>query len=105
MDSRTVRLRVDGWSNARYGHVEGNLIGFEVMSLACGCPTCFARLDAVIDRMQNADAVWRIAEMAIPERGMAPSVVLLVEPKEMPERVDTFLSGLLGLQISEVAYA
>ena len=105
MDNRTVRLRVDGWSNARFGRVEGNLIGFEVMTLACGCPTCFARLDAVRNRMQTAEIKWRTQVLPIPERGMEPSIVLLVEPKEVPEKVDAFLSGLLGLQIREVAYA
>lgn len=105
MDNRTVRLRVDGWSNARFGRIEGNLIGFEVMSLACGCPTCFKRLDTVRNRMQGADVTWRTQVLPIPERDGMPSVVLLVEPKEMPEKVDAFLSGLLGLQIREVASA
>lgn len=103
MDIRTVRLRVDGWSNARFGRVEGNLIGFEVMSLACACPTCFKRLTTVMNRMQSADVTWHTQVLPIPERGMEPSFVLMVEPKEIPEKVDAFLSGLLGLQISEVA--
>lgn len=102
-DARTLRVRVDGWSSARFARVEGNLVMFEVMSLGCACSTCFARLDTVGNRMQSAEVAWDIAVIAIPERGGEPSVVLVVEPTEMPEKVDAFLSDLLGLQISEVA--
>ncbi len=103
MDIRTVRLRVDGWSNARFGRVEGNLVMFEVMSWGCACSTCLARLDTVMNRMSDSDIKWKVQDIAIPERGGVPSAVLVVEPKEIPEKVDAFLSGLLGLQISEVA--
>ncbi|KKT17230.1 MAG: hypothetical protein UV98_C0014G0003 [Parcubacteria group bacterium GW2011_GWB1_43_6] len=101
--NRTVRLKVDGWSNIRFGHVEGNFIVFEVMWLGCACPTCFARLDAVKNRMRGSEVKWQVLDIMIPERVVMPSVTLMVEPKEMPERVDSYLSDLLGLQISEVA--
>lgn len=103
MENRTIRLRVDGWSSARFGRVEEGLIGFEVMSLGCGCQTCFSRLDSVTNRMQGESVRWDIAPVAIPERGGDVSLVLWVEPAEMPEKVDAFLTELLGLQISELA--
>ena len=102
-ETRTVRLKVDGWSNTRFGRIESNLIAFEVMWLGCACPTCFARLDAVMNRMKESDVKWQVREVPIPEREGIPSTILMVEPKEMPERVDSYLSDLLGLQIKEVA--
>src|SRR3989344_1559706 len=101
--NRTVRLKVDGWSNARFGHVEGNLIVFEVMWLGCACSTCFARLNAVMNRMKDSDVKWQVRNVPIPEREGTTSTILMVEPKEMPEREDNYLSDLLGLQISEGA--
>ncbi|KKT79092.1 MAG: hypothetical protein UW74_C0004G0004 [Candidatus Giovannonibacteria bacterium GW2011_GWC2_44_8] len=101
--NRTVRLKVDGWSNSRFGRIEGNLISFEVMWLGCACSTCFARLDAVENRMKGSEVKWQVRDIMIPERVVMPSATLMVEPKEMPERVDSYLSDLLGLQISEVA--
>jgi hypothetical protein len=103
MDNRTVLLRVDGWSNTRFGRVEGNLVVFEVMWWGCACSTCLGRLAAVKSRMESAEIRWAVQDVVIPERGTAPSVVLVVEPEEMPEKADAFLSDLLGLQISEVA--
>lgn len=98
---RTQLLQVEGWSNSRYAQIQGNLILFEVMSLGCGCGTCLRRLDAVKDRMKTADVrSWRTVELEIPERGFVPSVILAVEPKEMPAQMDNYLSDLLGLQIS-----
>lgn len=105
MDNRTVRLRVDGWSNPRFGRVEGNLVMFEVMWYGCACSTCLARLEAVMNRLTGSDVKWTVQDVFIPERGGVPSAVLVVEPTEVPKKVDTFLSGLLGLQISEVAPA
>lgn len=103
---KTIHLAVDGWSNIRFGCVEGNLIGFEVMLLACGCPTCFGRLDAVRNRMKETDVKWETAVVRIPQRGnQGDSVVLWVEPKEMPETIGDYLSNLLGLRIVEVAQA
>ena len=105
-NGKTVRLRVDGWSNVRFGRIEGNRIAFEVMLLACGCPTCFGRLDTVRNRMKNVDVAWVIAVIQIPERGdRGDSTVLWVEPKEMPEKIGDYLSALLGLRIVEVAQA
>ncbi len=101
---KTVRLAVDGWSNMRFGCIEGNLIGFEVMLLACGCPACFGRLDAVRNRMKDADVKWEIAVVSIPQRGdRGDSIVLWVEPKEKVEKIGDYLSSLLGLRISEFA--
>ena len=105
MDNRTVRLRVDGWSKPRFGLVEGNLVMFEVMWYGCACSTCFARLDAVMNRMEESDLKWTVTDICIPERGGLPSAILVVESTEVPEKVDTFLSELLGLQISEIASA
>ncbi|HEY4495483.1 MAG TPA: hypothetical protein VJC01_03495 [Candidatus Paceibacterota bacterium] len=102
-EAKTVRLKVDGWSNSRFGRIESDLIVFEVMWLGCACPTCFARLDAVKNRMKGSEVKWQARNVLIPERGGMPSTILMVEPKEMPERVDSYLSDLLGLQISEVA--
>ena len=106
MADRTVRLRVDGWSNTRFGRVEGNLVMFEVMWLGCACSACFGRLNAAMNRMETSEVKWAVQGAMLPEReGGAPSVILVVEPREMPEKVDAFLSDLLGLQISEVASA
>lgn len=102
-ENRTIRLKVDGWSNTRFGRVESNLIAFEVMSLGCACPTCFARLNAVMNRMKDSDVKWQVRNASIPEREGAASAILTVELKEMPEQVDIYLSDLLGLQIREVA--
>ncbi len=102
MANRTVRLRVDGWSNSRFASVGEKSLSFEVMNLGCACPTCFARLFAVENRMKNSDLKWRLAQVQIPERG-APSAILVVEPEEMPKNVDAFFSNLLGLQIREIA--
>jgi len=103
---KTVRLAVDGWSNVRFGHIDEKVIMFEVMLLACSCSTCFGRLDTVLSRMKEADVRWGKAVVHIPEReDCGPSVVLWVEPKEMPEKVGDYLSTLLGLRISEVAQA
>jgi len=102
--ARTIRLKVDGWSNVRFGRIDGNVIAFEVMSLGCACPTCFARLDTVINRMKDSELKWQVQEFPIPERGNGiPSSVLMVEPKEMPTQVDSYLSDLLQLQIREIA--
>ncbi len=98
---RTELLKVEGWSNPRFGQIQGNLILFEVMWLGCSCATCFGRLRAVKNRMETADVKsWRTVELEIPERGFVPSVILEVEPKEIPTRIDNYLSDLLGLQIS-----
>jgi hypothetical protein len=94
---------VNGWGNARFGRIEDNFVAFEVMCNACACPTCFARLEAVTDRLANSDTKWTVQDLYIPERGGASSAVLVIEPKEIPEKIDVFLSGLLGLQISEAA--
>ncbi len=103
-NEKTVRLTVDGWSNIRFGRIEGNRIAFEVMLLACGCPTCFGRLDMVRSRMKETDVRWETQVIHIPERGdRGASIVLCVEPKEMPEKIDNYLSTLLRLRISEVA--
>src|SRR3989344_2467728 len=102
MDNRLVRLRVNGWSNLRFGRVEGNLVMFEVMWLGCACATCVARLDAVMNRMSESDINWTVQDIILPGRKGVPSAVLVVEPKEMPEKVDAFLSELLGLQVSEI---
>lgn len=100
---RTIRLKVDGWSNMRFGRIESNLIAFEVMSLGCACPTCFARLNAVMNRMRESEVNWQVRNAPIPEREGTTSTILMVEPKEMPEQVDSYLSDLLGLQIKEIA--
>lgn len=105
MDNRTVRLRVDGWSNPRFGRVEGNLVMFEAMWMGCACHSCFSRLNAVMNRMESTGVKWQMQSTCIPERGEGASVVLVVEPEAMPEKVDAFLSDLLGLRISEVALA
>src|SRR3989344_3205357 len=98
---QALRLRVDGWSNLRFGKVQGNLIMFEVMSLGCACQTCFNRLDVVRNRMKTADVKsWLTAPTEIPERNFERSIVLAVEPREMPTHVDRYLSDLLGLRIS-----
>ena len=103
---KTVNLAVDGWRNTRFGRIEGNLIAFEVMLLACGCPTCFGRLYAVLNRMKKTDVKWETTVTRIPERdNQGDSIVLLVEPKEMPEKIGDYLSALLGLRIREVAQA
>ncbi len=102
MIDRTLRLRVDGWSNARFGKIEGNLIMFEVLYLACACSTCVGRLDAVVHAIQSANvASWQVLRVSIPEREAAASIVLAVEPKEMPAKVDAYLSEIFKLQISE----
>ena len=105
-NGKTARLAVDGWSNVRFSRIEGNLIVFEVMLLACGCPTCFGRLDAVRSCMKETDVKWNTAVVRIPERGdQGDSIVLLVRPREMPEKIGDYLSNLLGLRIVEVAQA
>lgn len=96
-------LKVDGWSNPRFGFNVDNSIGFEVMWQACACSTCYRRLDAVQTRMKASDLKWQVRNLPIPGRGGVPSAVLLVEPKEMPEKVDNYLSDLLGLRIQEIA--
>lgn len=101
--SRTVRLKVDGWSNTRFGLIEGNLVMFEALWMGCACLTCVARLKTIVDRMQLSDLKWNVALVQIPEREGVPSTILVVEAKEVPEKVDAFLTELLGLQISEVA--
>lgn len=104
MDDRTIRLRVDGWSNPRFARVEGNFIMFEVMWNGCACPTCIGRLESVKSRLSKKTEVrWAVRDLVIPERGAGSSAVLVVESAEVPEKVDTFLSGLLGLQISKIA--
>lgn len=105
MADRTVCLKVDGWSNPRFARIEGNFVMFEAMWMGCDCPTCYARLDAIKTRMEGSEYSWRIAVAKIPEREFAPSAIVVVEPKEIPEKVDAFFSELLGLQISEVAEA
>jgi hypothetical protein len=105
MSTRTARLEVEGWSNVRYGLVESNLVLFEVMSLGCACDTCLARLEMVKNRLEDSDVTWRMYEAMIPERGFVPSIVLEVETKETPKKLDSFLSNLLSLQISEIAPA
>ena len=102
-EAKTVRLKVDGWSNSRFGRIESNLISVEVMWLGCACSTCFARLDAVKNRMRGSEVKWQVREIPMPERAGIPSATLVGEPKEMPEWVESYLSDLLGLQISEVA--
>ena len=102
--SRTGRLKVDGWSNTRFGRIEEGLVAFEVMWWGCACPTCLARLDAVMNRLKDSDVKWKVRNLPVPEReGGKPSAILMVEPTEMPERVDSYFSDLLGLRISEVA--
>src|SRR3989344_3946869 len=104
MENKTVRLKVAGWSNPRFGRIENGRIMFEVMSWECACPTCFTRLETVKNRMKSNDVLlWQIDDITLPERRGAISAVLVVEPKEMPKRLDTFLSELLKLQISEIA--
>lgn len=104
MEARTIRLKVDGWSNVRFGRIDANALAFEVMSLGCACPTCFDRLNAVMNRMKESELKWQMLNFPIPERGNGiPSTILVVEPKEMPSQVDSYLSDLLGLQIREVA--
>lgn len=96
-------LKVDGWSNPRFGFIAGNGIGFEAMWHGCACPTCYGRLNAVMNRMKDSDLKWQVQNISFPEREGVPSAVLLVEPKEMPEQIDNYLSDLLGLRIKEVA--
>ncbi len=102
MDGRTVCLKVDGWSNPRFGRVEENLVMFEAMWMGCACPTCYARLQAIETRMEESEHKWAVTVGQIPEREFSPSAILVVETKEVPEKVDAFLSELLGLQIREV---
>lgn len=99
---KTYRLRVDGWSNIRHGLVQGNLIAFEVMCWKCACETCFARLEAVKNRLSESEVKWQVMNAFIPERGGWPSSVIVLEVENVPERIDVFLSELLGLQISDV---
>lgn len=103
MANRSVCLKVDGWSNARFAWIEGNLVKFEAMWLGCDCSTCQARLHAIEIRMTESGHSWQVAVEQIPERGSSPSVILVVEPKVVPEKLDSFFSGLFGLQIREVA--
>lgn len=109
MDDRTLCFQVAGWSNTRFGRVGSGLIAFEVMWWCCACRTCLARLSTVLNRLQESEVRWTMVCFPIPERleggQEGPSAVLVVEPKEMPERVDAYLSDLLGLQISEVVPA
>ncbi len=104
-NSRTYKVRVDDWSNARFLHTQDNLVMFEVMWLRCGCHSCFSRLNTVMNRMQAAEVrEWHVSTMPVPERGFLaePSVVLYLEPKEMPRDVVAFVSEILGLPVREV---
>lgn len=107
MNNGTRRFRVEGWSNVRFGRIEGNLIAFEVMHWGCACSSCLARLNTVLNRMKDSEVKWTMTRFQIPERlemGLeGPSELLVLEPREMPKQVDVYLSDLLGLQISEVA--
>ena len=95
------QLRVQGWSNPRFGRIQNDRILFEVMWLGCACDTCRSRLNAIRNRMETADVKsWRTLEVGIPQRFPIPSVVLEIEPKEMPAQIDVYLSELLGLRIS-----
>jgi hypothetical protein len=102
--AETIRLAVDDWSNPRFARIEDNFIAFEVMGLGCACSTCLARLDMVKNCMETSDVKWFMCDVQIPERGETGlSTILVVEPSEMPEKVDSFLGNLLGLQIRQVA--
>lgn len=95
------RLKVQGWSNPRFGRIQNDRILFEVMWLGCACGTCRSRLNAVCNRMKTADVKsWQTLKVGIPQRFPIPSVVLEIEPKEMPAQIDVYLSELLGLRIS-----
>jgi len=94
-------LKVEGWSNPRYSRVQDDRILFEVMWLGCACQTCISRLDAIKNRMESADVKsWQEVQVEIPQRFPFPSIALVVEPKEMPVRIDDYLGDLLGLRIS-----
>lgn len=102
MSEQLVRLRVDDWSHPRFAQVQGDKVLFEVMWHGCACPTCFARLSMVLGRMEESDVKWSMVNTQVPRREGLSSV-LVVEPEVMPERLDTFLGELTGLQIREVA--
>jgi len=102
MSNQVLKMRVTGWSNLRFARIEGNFLGLEIMCMCCACHTCFSRVNAVMNRMQETGYSWRMVDVKIPERDGAHSAVLMIELAEIPEKVDTFLSELLGLEIQMV---
>lgn len=91
-------LRVRGWSNTRFSGIEHNLILFEVMWLGCDCATCRERVRVIVERLTRRAVPWQLHQRMLREN--APSIILSVEPQQLPARVDDYLSQLLGLQIS-----
>lgn len=105
MVDRSVCLKVDGWSNPSFAWIEGSLVKFEAMWMGCDCETCYARLNAIETRMRESEHSWHVVVEQVPERVFAPSAIVVVEPKEVPEKLGSFFSELFGLQMSEVAPA
>jgi len=95
MAERRFYLRVEGWRYARHAMIRANTLFMEVARVACShCPTCSHRIQTVESRLRSAGVPWRFVHL---DGGM----YLAVEPEQMPATVGNYLSGLLGLQVSE----
>ncbi|OGN33188.1 MAG: hypothetical protein A3F98_03915 [Candidatus Yanofskybacteria bacterium RIFCSPLOWO2_12_FULL_41_8] len=95
MANREFRLRVEGWRYSRHAMIQANTLLMEVARMACShCPTCSNRIRTLESRLQGNGTSWRFVNLN-------GGVYLAVEPKQMPATVGDYLSGLIGLQISE----
>ncbi len=92
---RKFRLRVDGWRYARRAMVKGNALYTEIALSSCShCSTCSNRIRTVESRLQGSDTLWSF-------QNSDGGLYLVVEPGQMPADVGNYMSGLLGLRISE----
>ena len=95
MHERELRLRVEGWSNSRHAVVRGNTLMIEVARVRCNhCPTCSHRIQTIESRLRGAGTPWRFVNLN-------GGTYLAVEPEQIPAKVGNYLSGLLGLRVSE----
>ncbi len=95
MTERELRLRVQGWQYSRRAIVRDNTLYMEIARASCShCSTCSGRIRTVESRLLGSDTPWRFVNLN-------GSIHLAVEPQQMPASVGNYMSGLLGLQISE----
>ena len=95
MAKRELRLRVEGWQHSRHVMIQDKVLYMEVARTACHhCPTCSYRIETITSRLQGCKTPWRYVHL---DGGM----YLAVEPEQVPAKVGTYLSELLGLRVSE----
>jgi len=100
--NKTIRLKVGGWSNHRFARIEGGWVMFEIMCLSCACPMCYSRVDFVKEKLIKSGIPWKMMICAILEREGDINLIVAIKPKKVPEKIDTFLSNLLDLQIKKI---